>query len=269
MVFNRSYDAAPSGEMRYVFLQELDYYREYHRCPTCGHFLGWLPFSIDRLYSADYVDSTYGGLEGIRRTFARIMALPQERSDNRARVEWIHDALARHGGNIPGHEEEPRLLDVGFGLGVFPAAMKAQGWECHGIDLDDRQVEHAREDLGITAYQEDLASIADVGPFDLITFNKVLEHVEKPDELLSASARLLKPEGLVYVELPDGEGALSAGWDREEFFVEHIHVFSFSSFALLARMAGFDVLECIRVREPSSKYTLRGVIRNSPGMGSL
>ena len=260
MGFNWSYDVAPEGEMRYAFPQESDYYREYHRCRTCGHFLGWLPFSIDRLYAADYVDSTYGGLDGIRRTFARIMALPPERSDNRQRVRWIHDALSRHGGAIPGEADKPRLLDVGFGLGVFPAAMQAEGWECDGIDLDDRQVEHAREYLGITAYQEDLTSIAGVGPFDLITFNKVLEHVEKPEELLAASARLLKPGGLVYVELPDGEGALSGGWGREEFFIEHIHVFSFASLVLLGDHAGFRSLECERVREPSSKYTFRDLL---------
>ena len=101
------------------------------------------------------------------------------------------------------------------------------GWTCHGVDLDERQIQHARVDLGIEAHQQDLSSISDIGQFDLVTFNKVLEHVEHPDVLLAASRRFLKPGGLVYVELPDGEGAEVEGPTREEFCVEHIHVFSF------------------------------------------
>ena len=64
------YTEAPEGEMRYAFLDEIEYYREYHKCRTCAHFFEWVPFSFDCLYAADYVDSTYGGLDGIRSTFA-------------------------------------------------------------------------------------------------------------------------------------------------------------------------------------------------------
>ena len=261
MTLRWTYDAAPEGEMHYAFLDTMSYYREYHQCGTCAHFLEWVPFSFDRLYSSDYVDSTYGDIGGIRAAFARIMALPPEKSDNFHRVRWIHEALARNGGTLSDGATSLALLDVGFGLGVFPAAMKLKGWHCHGIDLDNRQIEHARTDLGIEAYDRDLATISDIGPFDLITFNKVLEHVEKPEELLADAQRLLKPGGVVYVELPDGEFAASEGHAREEFFVEHIHVFSFASYALLARKAGFKVLECVSAREPSSKFTLRGLLR--------
>lgn len=258
------YTEAPEGEMRYAFLDEIKYYREYHKCRTCAHFFEWVPFSFDRLYAADYVDSTYGGLDGIRKTFARIMALSPEKSDNFHRVNWIHDAIARQGGALPSGTTGSSLLDVGFGLGVFPAAMKAMGWDCHGLDLDERQIEHARSDLGIRAYDEDLTAVTGIGPFDLITFNKVLEHVEKPEVLLAEARRLLGPKGLVYVELPDGECAAQEGKGREEFFVEHIHVFSFASYSLLAKKAGFGVLECVRVREPSSKFSFRGLLRQLP-----
>ena len=45
--------------------------------------------------------------------------------------------------------------------------------------------------------------------------------------------------GVVYVEVPDGEAAAEEGAAREEFFVEHLHVFSAASLALLADRAGF------------------------------
>ena len=40
--------------------------------------------------------------------------------------------------------------------------------------------------------------------------------------------------------------------DREEFFVEHHHVFSFASIAILANRAGFAPICVERVREPST-----------------
>ena len=69
----------------------------------------------------------------------------------------------------------------------------------------------------------------------------------------AASATLA---GLVYVELPDAEGAGADGPEREEFFIEHLHVFSMASLCLLAARAGFQVRSAVRLREPSTKYTL-------------
>jgi hypothetical protein len=46
--------------------------------------------------------------------------------------------------------------------------------------------------------------------------------------------------GLVYVELPDGDAAYTEGPDREEFFIEHLHVFSPLSARVLARRGGFS-----------------------------
>ena len=55
--------------------------------------------------------------------------------------------------------------------------------------------------------------------FNLITFNKVLEHVDNPVEILKKSKDYLKPNGFVYIELPDGDNALKSEGiiNREEF----------------------------------------------------
>jgi hypothetical protein len=65
----------------------------------------------------------------------------------------------------------------------------------------------------------------------------------------------------VYVELPDGEGAATDGPGREEFFIEHLHVFSMASMCLLAARAGFSVQLAERLREPSGKFTLYAFMR--------
>ena len=68
----------------------------------------------------------------------------------------------------------------------------------------------------------------------------------------------------MYVELPDGEGAATDpdGPNREEFFIEHLHVFSMSSMSLLADRARLRMLNAERIREPSGKYTLFAFLRS-------
>jgi SAM-dependent methyltransferase len=134
--------------------------------------------------------------------------------------------------------------------------MKEEGWECTALDPDPRAVEHAQLHVGVKAICGDFMTVWDLGLYDLITFNKVLEHVPDPVGMLSKSREHLREGGLVYVEVPDGELAMVEGPEREEFFIEHRCAFSMTSLSLLARQAGFATQLIERVREPSSKYTL-------------
>ena len=67
----------------------------------------------------------------------------------------------------------------------------------------------------------------------------------------------LSPDGKAYIELPDGDAASDEGFGREEFFIEHHHVFTMASMELLLRRNGLRTLELERLREPSTKFTLR------------
>jgi SAM-dependent methyltransferase len=207
-------------------------------------------------YAGDYVDATYGNSAGITRTFERIIALPPERSDNSGRIRRIREfAAVRFGEN-----KALDVLDVGAGLGVFPYTVKQAGWNCTSIDPDQRAVDHMRERVGVTALCGDFMAIAAPGRFDLVTFNKVLEHVGDPISMLRRAREFLAPQGCVYLEVPDGEMAAREGGEREEFTIEHLHVFSFVSTVIMAQLAGYSPLTVERVREPSTKFTLRAFL---------
>jgi SAM-dependent methyltransferase len=238
-----AYDAPPAGETPFA-LHATAYRRRYLRCPRCGHYLSDHDLDLSALYEGAYMDATYAG-DRLRETFDRIMALPSERSDNIARVSRITERLT------PGN-----VLDVGSGLGVFPARMKEAGWQVTALDPDARAVAHAREHVGVDAVQADFMAECKLGRHDLVTLNKVLEHVADPVAMLARARAALVDGGTVYIELPDGEGAAAEGPGREEFFIEHLHVFSMASACLLATRAGFRVQAAERLREPSEKYTL-------------
>ncbi len=75
-----------------------------------------------------------------------------------------------------------------------------------------------REHVGVEAVLGDFMTIDDLGAFDLVTFNKVLEHVEDPVAMLRRARQFVTPRGFVSSPASgrrDG-GALS-GAGREEF----------------------------------------------------
>ena len=262
------YHAPPDGEVRFPSASA-GYHRVVSRCPACGHFVSRHSMDLSALYAGEYVDATYGG--AMRTTFERVTGLEPARSDNEGRALAVQAFAAAHlpalpdGGEAEDAAQGPQvsrrqLLDVGSGLCVFAWRMQRDGWDCVALDPDERAVRHARDVAGVAALHADFMRDAIEGTYDVITFNKVLEHVVDPVAMLRRAHGLLRPGGFVYIELPDGEGAHADGPGREEFFIDHHHVFSMASMVLLAQRAGFCVQHTQRLREPSGKYTLRGFL---------
>jgi 2-polyprenyl-3-methyl-5-hydroxy-6-metoxy-1,4-benzoquinol methylase len=109
------------------------------------------------------------------------------------------------------------VLDVGCGTGAFlqHAGVRFPGAELVGVELDAERASraraanpkawiHAGDALEVTARMAaDAAGAAGAGEpgrFDLITLWDVFEHVTAPSALLASLARLLSPEGMLYVQ---------------------------------------------------------------------
>lgn len=245
------YTQPPLGENLFPSLTD-HYQRRFFTCQGCGHYLAQHDYDLAQLYEGDYNQSLYKG-DKLKMTFERILALPQAQSDNQGRVAYINQ-FCQDRNDI----QARKLLDIGSGTGVFPYLMAQHGWDCTASDPDAQVVAHLSQHAGLKALCGDFFKLEAQPGFELLSFNKVLEHVENPVAMLACARDWLKPAGLVYIELPDGEAAGAEGSDREEFFIEHYHAFSAASFCLLLRQAGFQLLSLERLREPSQKYTLRG-----------
>lgn len=203
---------------------------------------------------------TYGNIDDIRNNFQRIMSLDPHCSDNIGRVSTIKHFASNYFGN----KEKIDVLDIGSGLGVFLAQIKLQTeWNCTAIEPDPQMAKHISGNLKIRTYNEDFRNIDLDAKFDLITLNKVLEHVEEPTGLLASCKKYLKHGGFVYIEVPDGYSAAqdSLGFGREEFFLEHHHAFSDNSTQKMIDKAGFALIKMESVVEPSTKYTIRAFLR--------
>src|SRR5688572_13081873 len=156
------YQEPPLGEVRFPFSDNA-YYRMVYCCGRCGHFLSVHAIDTSALYEDAYVQSTYGGSDGIRNTFERITALAPAKSDNHGRVQRILEFAQTHLPAPVAERRMPSVLDVGSGLCVFLYKMKAAGWDCTALDPDLRNVQHALQVVGVRAVDADFMEAKDLG----------------------------------------------------------------------------------------------------------
>ncbi|HEX8177615.1 MAG TPA: methyltransferase domain-containing protein [Pyrinomonadaceae bacterium] len=136
----------------------------------------------------------------------------EEREDlwgYRKRLRFVTDA-ARDAfpGSTP---EELRVLDVGCGNGSQLALPLARaGFHLKGVDTDARSIEHARRLAeGMTTVEFVCARVEDLPAqelYDVVILSEVLEHLEKPERLLSESVKRMGEGGIMIVTVPNGFG---------------------------------------------------------------
>jgi SAM-dependent methyltransferase len=232
-----------------------EYYRELWRCSICGLFFNEHDYNFEEIYKEDYRMAAYRG-DLIHQRFIEIMNLPIEKSDNKNRVYRIQDFFKKHSSKL-----DKKILDIGSGMGVFPAAMKQNHWEVVAIDPDPINIEIAKNYGQVRAIQGVFPNLSIDEKFSLITFNKVIEHIPDATSFLNAAKKYLNKKGYVYIELPDGEEAIKVSHFRQEFFLEHYYAFTSASICLLADIAGFSVVSLQKIKDPSGKHTLAGFLK--------
>lgn len=250
------YNSPPKGELP-LNIAESEYRRSVIHCDSCGHCSNHFSSSADALYSKAYTDAVYGNLDGLHKSFLRIQSLPVHKSDNAGRTQFVYNVTKNYFRTLEQNKQTFQLLDVGAGVGIFVHSMKNLGLNCTALDPDARNCLHIRNCLGIEAIHSSYEDFSSTIQFDLISFNKVLEHVQTPSKLLKHARDQLKPDGAIYIEVPDATKAKQKGKHREEFFSDHFHIFSMRSVRQLITKNGFKIDSAQRLQEPSGKYTIR------------
>lgn len=101
-----------------------------------------------------------------------------------------------------------KVLDIGCGGGILAESMARQPFVKNvlGIDLTPECItvakEHAKQDPALDGkieYKEITLEDVKGKDFDIITCFEMLEHVDKPGDILEHAWRRLKPEGVMFI----------------------------------------------------------------------
>jgi len=140
-----------------------------------------------------------------------------------------------------------RVLDVGCGDGSRLARLRSLGWDVMGQEMDSKAATIAGQAYGVRVHLGPLdESGFDVGGFDAIVMNHVIEHVHDPVRLLAECVRLVRKGGTLIAVTPNTE---SCGHKRFGPFwrglepPRHIHLFSQRTLRQLAGRVGFEHLD--------------------------
>jgi len=120
------------------------------------------------------------------------------------RSQYVEDLLSLLYPELQKPLAECRLLDLGSGLGTISIPAARIVHSVLGVDIEPAYVGRAqesaaRENVSNVTFREGSATDLNLGHFDIVLCDYVLEHVEDPNALVSVIARHLEPEGVYYL----------------------------------------------------------------------
>jgi SAM-dependent methyltransferase len=191
-------------------------------------------------------------------------SVARERIDSTASLSPAHYGLANQIKSVRLYEKvlqfiakaKPavhlNLVDTGCAGGLFLLAAQAiDGYHCNiepririrGISIDPRERIETERTVGCEVLPPDEAAEKWAEWADVITLLNVLEHVSDASGLLSDLRRILKPDGLLIIDVPNNSvvslrGRLLKRWPELELN-EHINHFIPASLDRLMKRSGF------------------------------
>lgn len=138
-----------------------------------------------------------------------------------------------------------RALDVGSSTGFLLSLLKDRGWEVLGVEPSGTSYKSSvAKDIPTLNTTFEMSRLPESG-FDLIVFNHVLEHMDDPISILKKAKKLLKKDGIIFIDVPNF-GGISAKvrgplW-KYILPEEHKWHFTHSSLSKILEKVGFEVV---------------------------
>lgn len=141
-------------------------------------------------------------------------------------------------------DKASRILDIGCATGELLALFDRAGYSSlMGVDPTPECAAIANKLYGLDVRSAVLSEIS-TDPFDVVLLANVLEHVPNLREALGHIVSVVKPGGLLFVQVPDaGHFGIDITEPFLEFSIEHINYFTAASLKNLLASVGIRLLE--------------------------
>ncbi|MFA8451274.1 MAG: methyltransferase domain-containing protein [Bacteroidales bacterium] len=120
--------------------------------------------------------------------------------------------LAKKYQQITNYKKSGKMLDIGCATGEFLNFHKDKGFEVVGVEPDQDARKQAEENYNIQVFDEEFLNQAEENSFDVISMWHVLEHVPDLELRVQQLSRLLKPDGLLIIAVPNINS-----WDAKKY----------------------------------------------------
>jgi 2-polyprenyl-3-methyl-5-hydroxy-6-metoxy-1,4-benzoquinol methylase len=135
------------------------------------------------------------------------------------------------------------MLDFGCFCGVFLSAAAQDGWDCYGLEPLVMPAIYARGHFGLQVTTGTLRE--DTFPpnfFDVVTAFQVFEHLIHPEEEIEKIRKILKPGGLLLIEVPNIDTIMVKFLraKHRHFVQDHVSFFSSKTLSELLSRMGFQ-----------------------------
>lgn len=179
----------------------------------------------------------------------------------RRRAKWLYDFCLPH---LVGNDL--KVIDVGCADGLFLSELKNKcpNFDLYGIEPDPRYGGFAERSTGAKVYIGDFNEIIESqvelkGQFDLLVLSHVLEHLCVPNVKLANMRELLKPDGLMLIEVPN---IVSPCWHGAGMFhIGHINQFYPETLIKLVEHVGFELVDLFHGIHPADPWAMTSLAR--------
>lgn len=189
----------------------------FYRCQHCGSaMLSPHPKPTDTaaFYPPEYTFSVEGDQPSwIKRLYAALEYRFYFRPQYKAQVRRVIASIGDRSYTPKGKS----LLDIGCGRGLRLVAFREQGFNIHGFDFQQSDVDYLNKKHGISASAGDVMEIGRYFPensFDVVTAFYILEHVSDVGSILNQCFKLLKPGGWFVCAVPMIDGIQAGVFGR-------------------------------------------------------
>jgi 2-polyprenyl-3-methyl-5-hydroxy-6-metoxy-1,4-benzoquinol methylase len=153
------------------------------------------------------------------------------------------------------YKSKGKLLDIGAGSGIMVEAALEAGYDAIGIE-PSKWLQQQAEKRNLPVLQGLFPHPEAPGPYDIITFVDVIEHVTNPGELLAHICKSINNDGILVLVTPDVHSIaariLKFRWWH--FRIAHIGYFNKKNLIQLLNNSGFRL---IKISRPSWYFTLK------------
>lgn len=144
--------------------------------------------------------------------------------------------------------EKGKLLDIGAATGFFVSEAIRKGWDAQGVEVSKWAADWGKKNLKVKIETGEFEKVKlPQNAFDVVAMLDVLEHFQNPQETLKKAAKILKKDGIIYVETINFDNWLTRYLIGSKYvhMVPKFHLYYFGRKQLkqLLENAGFKILD--------------------------